>query len=161
MAYQTSSKRSSPFCLLIGQKNTKVSSHQSEVRTAATVWNWSGKTLSPGALLAVHYFSSCHIFPPVQTFPRPHHLPLGLRGCKGSIHYITCSSWTCAPLFVVHCPFPVSRASVHSQQRLFPPIPLCSDWNLCLARSAHYIFSSTRTYINQVIILFLYICMYL
>ena len=28
----------------------------------ATVWNWSGKTLSPGALLAVHYFSSCHIF---------------------------------------------------------------------------------------------------
>ena len=36
--------------------------HQSEARTAATVWNWSGKTLSPGALLAVLYFSSCHIF---------------------------------------------------------------------------------------------------
>ena len=30
-----------------------------------TVWNWSGKTLSPGALLAVLYFSSRHIFPPV------------------------------------------------------------------------------------------------
>ena len=45
--------------------------HQSEARTAATVWNWSGKTLSPGALLAVLYFSSCHIFPPVQNFPRP------------------------------------------------------------------------------------------
>ena len=29
------------------------------------VWNWSGKTLSPGALLAVLYFSSCHILPPV------------------------------------------------------------------------------------------------
>ena len=28
-------------------------------------WNWSSKTLSPGALLAVLYFSSCHIFPPV------------------------------------------------------------------------------------------------
>ena len=54
--------------------------HQSEARTAATVWNWSGKTLSPGALLAVLYFSSCHIFPPVQTFPRPHYLPLDLRG---------------------------------------------------------------------------------
>ena len=40
-------------------------SAQSEGRTAATVWNWSGKTLSPGALLAVLYFSSCHIFPPV------------------------------------------------------------------------------------------------
>ena len=39
--------------------------HQSEARTAATVWNWSGKTLSPGALLAVLYFSSCLIFPPV------------------------------------------------------------------------------------------------
>ena len=82
MSYQTSSKRSPPFCLLIGQKNTKVFWHQSEARTAATVWNWSGKTLSPGALLAVLYFSSsCHIFPPVQTFPRTHYLPLGLRGC--------------------------------------------------------------------------------
>ena len=35
---------------------------QSEARMAATVCNWSGKTLSPGALLAVLYFSSCHIF---------------------------------------------------------------------------------------------------
>ena len=33
MSYQTSSKRSPPFCLLIGQKNT-VFWHQSEVRTA-------------------------------------------------------------------------------------------------------------------------------
>ena len=65
MSYQTSSKRSPPFYLLIGQKNTKVFWHQSEVRTAATVWNWSSKTLSPGALLAVLCFSSCHTFPPV------------------------------------------------------------------------------------------------
>ena len=65
MSYKTSSKRTPPFWLLIGQKNTKVFWHQSEARTAATVWNWSGKTLSPGALLAVLYFSSCHIFPPV------------------------------------------------------------------------------------------------
>ena len=65
MSYQTSSKLSPPCCLLIGQKNTKVFWHQSEVSTAATVWNWSGKTLSPGALLAVLCFSSCHIFPPV------------------------------------------------------------------------------------------------
>ena len=47
MSYQTSFKRSPPFCLLIGQKNTKVFWHQSEVKTATTVWNWSGKTLSP------------------------------------------------------------------------------------------------------------------
>ena len=65
ISYQTSSKRTPPFCLLIGQKNAKVFWHQSEVRTAATVWNWSGKKLSPGVLLAVLYFSSCHIFPPV------------------------------------------------------------------------------------------------
>ena len=62
MSYQTSSKRSPPFCLLTGQKNTKVFWHQSKARTTATVWNWSGKTLSPGALLAVLFFSSCHIF---------------------------------------------------------------------------------------------------
>ena len=65
MSYQISSKRSPPFWLLIGQKNTKVFWHQSEVRTAATVWNRSGKTLSPGVLVAVLYFSLCHIFPPV------------------------------------------------------------------------------------------------
>ena len=68
MFYQTSSKRSPPFCLLIGQKNTKIFCHQSEARTAATVWNWSGKTLSPGALLTVLYFSSCHIFHPFRLF---------------------------------------------------------------------------------------------
>ena len=65
MCYQTSSKRSPPFWLLIWQKNTKVFWRQSEARTAATVWNWSGKTLSPGTFLAVLYYSSCHIFPPV------------------------------------------------------------------------------------------------
>ena len=32
------------------------------------------------ALLAVLYFPSCHVFPPVWTFPRPYSLPLGLRG---------------------------------------------------------------------------------
>ena len=64
MSDQTSSKRSPPFCLMIRQKNTKVFLHQSEVRMGATVWNWFGKTLSPGALLAVVYFSSCHIFSP-------------------------------------------------------------------------------------------------
>ena len=46
-------------------EKTQVFWHQSEAKTAATVWNWSGKTLSPGALLAVLFFSSCLIFPPV------------------------------------------------------------------------------------------------
>ena len=65
MSYQTSSKGSLPFWRLIGARKFVFFWHQSEARTAATVWNWSGKTLSPGALLAVLYFSSRHIFPPV------------------------------------------------------------------------------------------------
>ena len=31
--------------------------------------------------LTVLYFHLCYIFPPVQTFPLSHYLPLGLRGC--------------------------------------------------------------------------------
>ena len=81
MSYQTSSKRSQPFWLLIGARKLLCFSSQSEARMAATVWNWCGKTSSLGALFAVLYFSSCHIFPPVQTFPHPHYLSLGLRGC--------------------------------------------------------------------------------
>ena len=65
MSYQTSSKLSRSFWLLIGARKLLCSSAQSEGRTAATVWNWFGKTLSPGALLALLYFPSCHIFPPV------------------------------------------------------------------------------------------------
>ena len=58
MSYQTRSKRSPPFWLLIGARKTQAFWHQSEARTAVTVWTWSGKTLSPGALLAVLYFSA-------------------------------------------------------------------------------------------------------
>ena len=45
---------------------------------AATVWNWSRKTLSPGALLAVLYFSSFHIYFSARLdFPSP---PLSAPG---------------------------------------------------------------------------------
>ena len=71
LSYQTSSKRSPPFWLPIGTRKRLCFSVQSEGRTAATVWNWSDKTLSPGALLAVLYFSSCDIFPPVQASLAP------------------------------------------------------------------------------------------
>ena len=43
MSYQTSSKRSPPFWLLIGARKTQVFWHQSEARTGVTVWNWSGQ----------------------------------------------------------------------------------------------------------------------
>ena len=58
MSYQTSSKLSWSCWLLIGARKLLCFSAQSEGRTAATVWNWSGKILSPGALLAVLFFSS-------------------------------------------------------------------------------------------------------
>ena len=77
-SYHTSSKRSPPFWLLIGARKTQVFWHQSQARTAATVWNWSGKTLSPGALLAVLYFSSFHIYFSARLgFPSP---PLSAPG---------------------------------------------------------------------------------
>ena len=38
---------------------------------AATVWNWSGKTLSPGTLLAVLYFFFVQYFSPRLDFPSP------------------------------------------------------------------------------------------
>ena len=57
---------------------TQVFWQQSEARTAVTVWNWSGKTLSPGVLLAVLYFSSFHIyFSAHLDFPSP---PLSAPG---------------------------------------------------------------------------------
>ena len=65
MSYQTSSKRLPPSWLLIDARKLLCFSAQSEARRPATVWNWSGKTLSPGALLTVLYFSLCHIFPPI------------------------------------------------------------------------------------------------
>ena len=59
--------------------------HQSEARMAATVWNWSGKTLSPGALLAVLYFSSFHIYFSARLdFPSP---PLSAPGSP-RMHYV-------------------------------------------------------------------------
>ena len=62
--------------LSIGARKTQVFWH-SEARTAATVWNWSGKTLSPGALLAVLYFSFVPYFSAHLDFPSP---PLSAPG---------------------------------------------------------------------------------
>ena len=45
VSYQNSSKRQRPFWLLIGARKLLCFSAQSEARTAATVWNWSGKTM--------------------------------------------------------------------------------------------------------------------
>ena len=47
---------------MIGQKKTKIFWHQSEARITPTVWNWSVKTLSPGALILVLDFSSPEFF---------------------------------------------------------------------------------------------------
>ena len=63
----------SPWC----QKNT---SFLAPIRSqnGGDRWNWSGKTLSPGALLAVLYFSSFHIYFSARLdFPSP---PLSAPG---------------------------------------------------------------------------------
>ena len=91
MSYQTSSKRSPPFWLLIGARKTQVFWHQSEARTAATVWNWSGKTLSPGALLAILYFSSFYIYFSARLdFPSP---PLSAPGSPRMLTRVRVLAW--------------------------------------------------------------------
>ena len=56
-------------------KKTKVFWHQSEARTAPTVWNWSVKTLSP-ALLRLLDFSLPDFFSrPFRLFPGPTNCP--------------------------------------------------------------------------------------
>ena len=78
MSYQTSSKRSPLFWLLIGARKTQVFWHVSEARPAATIWNWTGKTLSLGALLTVLYFSLFYIYFSARLdFPAP---PLSAPG---------------------------------------------------------------------------------
>ena len=77
MSYQTSSKLSRSFWLLIGARKLLCFSAQSEGRTAATVWNWSGKSLSPGTLLAVLFFFFVPYFPARLDFPSP---PLSAPG---------------------------------------------------------------------------------
>ena len=53
----------------LSEQSLQIFWHQSEARTAATVWNWSGETLSPGALLAVLYFSFVLYFSARLDFP--------------------------------------------------------------------------------------------
>ena len=94
--------------LLIGARKLVFFWHQSEARTAVTVWNWSGKTLSPGALLAVLYFSSFHIYffarldfpsPPLSApgSPRVNPTKMGAEGAERELcNYCPpcfCSVW--------------------------------------------------------------------
>ena len=101
MSYQTSSKLSLSFWILIGARKLLRFSAQSEGRTAATVWNWSGKTLSPGALLAVLYFSSFHIYFPARLdFPEP---PLSAPGSpRMFLHVMVFVAYAPSVLFLHH-----------------------------------------------------------
>ena len=58
-------------CSLIGHKITKVLWHQSEARTTRSVWNWSDKTVSPGAPLFVLDVFSPNFFFTRSDFPSP------------------------------------------------------------------------------------------
>ena len=68
---KTTRKGLLPSCPVIGQKNTKIFWHQSEARTTPTVWYWSGKTLSPGALSRALDFSLPIFFIACLDFPSP------------------------------------------------------------------------------------------
>ena len=67
MSYETSSTRSPPFWLLIGARK-----HNG----TGLVRHCPQGLFSP----FFTFLRSIYIFPPVWTFPRPHYLPLGLRG---------------------------------------------------------------------------------
>ena len=67
-------------------KERRCFSAQSEARTAATVWNWSGKTLSPGALIAVLYFSSIR-----AIFFQPFRLSLAPTICPWVSEDVPCT----------------------------------------------------------------------
>ena len=66
ISYQTSSKRSPQFWLLIGAKKTQVFWHQSEARTTVTFWNWSCKTLSQGLFSPFFAFLRATFFRPFR-----------------------------------------------------------------------------------------------
>ena len=98
--------------LLIGQKNTKVFWHQSEARTAATVWNWSGKTFSQG------------IFSPFFTFfraifSRPFRLSLAPTICPWVSEdvYLLLSQWI--PVLAPSYSLPLQVRIPTSRQALF------------------------------------------
>ena len=106
-SYQTSSKRSPPFWLLIVARKLVFFWHQSEGRTAATVWNWSGKTLSPGAFLVVFTFLRA-------TFFRPFRLSLVPTLCPWVSEdgtFLACSQHFRPTSFLVRG---VTRVSVYS-----------------------------------------------
>ena len=72
MSYQTISKRSPPFWLLIGARKLVFFWHQSEARTAATVGTGLVRHCPQGLFSPFFTFlRSIYIFPPVQTFLTP------------------------------------------------------------------------------------------
>ena len=77
MSYQTSSKLSWSFWLLISARKLLCFSAQSEDRTAATVWNWSGKTSSPFPVLFFKRLFFVPYFPAHLNFLSP---PLSAPG---------------------------------------------------------------------------------
>ena len=92
-------------CSAIGQKKTKVFWHQSEARTSRTLWNWSFKTLSPGALLRLLDFSSPEFFfARFDFFPPPLTAPGSPR--MGSKHLLRQSLvYKCHIQIAPHCDY--------------------------------------------------------
>ena len=130
-------------------RKTQVFWHQSEARTAATVWNWSGNTLSPGALLAFLYFSFVPYFPTRLDFPSP---PLSAPGSPrmvigvyssqknkskhGMVNIYCCTNFTASNNYIhkviaVTCIVRINAAVISSSSSSNPISPelfACSKW---------------------------------
>ena len=75
MSYQTSSKRLPPFCLLIGQKNTKVFWHQSEAKTAVAFGTGLVRHCPLGVFSPFFTFLHAIFFCPFRLFLAPNICP--------------------------------------------------------------------------------------
>ena len=127
MSYRTSSKQLPPFWLLIGQKNTKVSWHQSEAITAATVWNWSGKTLSPAQGLFSPFFTF-----PCAIFFRPFRLSLAPTICPWVPEDVTSLEEHSFPFSQVKDPpIPQEDTTIYG---LYRHVPSSVQWNLDITK---------------------------
>ena len=125
MSYQTSSKLSRSFWLLIGARKLLCFSAQSEGRTAATVWNWSDKTRGSSRrslLFFVPYFPALLDFssPPLSPPGSPRMISsvsAMYRWILGQVlvRYRWCISWQSASSTVGRY---VGRVMFYSRSRI-------------------------------------------
>ena len=123
ISYRKKKKRLLVLLLCDWVEKKKVFCHQSEARIAPTVWNWSVKTLSPGALTLPLGFSSPEFFSRPFRLPRPQLTAPGSPSMSTRL-FTRCSSYVFLPsLMEKHVAF---LARSHAWQK-FTEVPNCSE----------------------------------